>query len=41
MADIGAAGGQAMAIQADVRDAAAIAAMVERVAAAWAASTCW
>jgi len=35
VADIEAAGGQAMAVQADVRDAAAVGAMVERVAAAW------
>ena len=34
-ADIRAAGGHAMAIQADVREAAAVAAMIERVAAAW------
>ena len=34
-ADINAAGGHAMAIQADVRDAASVQALVERVAAAW------
>ena len=35
VADIGAAGGQAMAMQADVRDAAAVEAMIGQVAAAW------
>jgi 3-oxoacyl-[acyl-carrier protein] reductase len=35
VADIEAAGGQAMAVQADVRDAAAVEAMVEHVGAAW------
>jgi 3-oxoacyl-[acyl-carrier protein] reductase len=35
VAGIQAAGGQAMAVRADVRDAAAVEAMVERVAAAW------
>jgi 3-oxoacyl-[acyl-carrier protein] reductase len=35
VADIEAAGGQAMAVQADVRDAAAVGAMVEQVGAAW------
>jgi 3-oxoacyl-[acyl-carrier protein] reductase len=34
-ADINAAGGHAMAIQADVRDAASVQALVDRVAAAW------
>jgi 3-oxoacyl-[acyl-carrier protein] reductase len=35
VADINAAGGQAMAVQADVREVAAVATMVERVGAAW------
>jgi 3-oxoacyl-[acyl-carrier protein] reductase len=35
VADIEAAGGQAMAVQADVRDAAAVETMVERVGTAW------
>ena len=35
VADIRAAGGHAMAVQADVRDAAAVASMIERIAAAW------
>jgi 3-oxoacyl-[acyl-carrier protein] reductase len=35
VADIEAAGGQAMAVQADVREAAAVETMVERVGAAW------
>jgi 3-oxoacyl-[acyl-carrier protein] reductase len=35
VADIEAAGGQAMAVQADVRDTAAVQNLVERVAAAW------
>ncbi|MGH3780212.1 MAG: SDR family NAD(P)-dependent oxidoreductase [Pseudonocardiaceae bacterium] len=35
VADIQAAGGQAMAVQADVRDAAAVETMIERVRAAW------
>lgn len=35
VADIDAAGGQAMAVQADVREAAAVQTMIERVGAAW------
>jgi len=35
VADIVAAGGQAMAVQADVREAAAVAAMIENINAAW------
>jgi 3-oxoacyl-[acyl-carrier protein] reductase len=35
VADIETAGGQAMAVQADVREAAAVASMIERVRAAW------
>ncbi len=35
MASIEAAGGQAMAVQADVREAAAVESMIERVQAAW------
>ncbi|WP_067888256.1 SDR family NAD(P)-dependent oxidoreductase [Nocardia vaccinii] len=35
VADIEAAGGQAMAVRADVRDAAAVSAMIDRVEAAW------
>jgi 3-oxoacyl-[acyl-carrier protein] reductase len=35
VADIKAAGGQAMAVQADVRDAAAVQTMIDRVAAEW------
>jgi 3-oxoacyl-[acyl-carrier protein] reductase len=38
VADIEAAGGQAMAVQADVREAAAIESMVEQVQAAWTCS---
>ena len=35
MAGIEAAGGQAMAVQADVRDAAAVESMIEQIQAAW------